>query len=75
LHDLVIRLVKLSETWIWRHHCQELVDLGDPGMLLEEGHYTVLQSLKHTEILNGIKDMRYDNSNWRDAFHIPEDAF
>jgi len=30
--------------------------------------------LNHTEI-DGMKNIRYDNSCWVDAFDIPEDAF
>jgi len=55
-------------------HFADVVEFVDPGMLFEEGHYPVHQMLKHTEI-DGKKNIWYDNSHRRDAFHIPEDAF
>jgi len=74
LRHLAIWLVESSEARIWRHHRPELVEFVDPGMLFEEGRYPVHPMLKHTEI-DSMKNIGYDNSHRRDAFHIPEDAF
>ena len=43
-------------------------------MLFEEERYPVRQMLKYTGI-DCIKNIWYDINPWRDAFHIPEDAF
>jgi hypothetical protein len=67
-------LVQSSEARIWRHHRPELLEFVDPGMLFKEGRYTVHQMLQHTEI-DSMKNIGYDNSRRRDAFHIPDDAF
>ena len=74
LRHLATWLVKLSQARIWRHHCQELVEFVNPGMLFKKGHFLVYQMLMHTEI-EGMKNFGYDNSHPGDAFHIPEDAF
>jgi hypothetical protein len=63
----------LSKARIWRHHRPELVEFVIPGKLFMNGHDPVQQMIKHTEI-DGMKKNRQDNSHWRDACHIPEDA-
>jgi len=65
---------ELSEATIWRDHRPELVEFVDPGMLFEEGRYPVHQLLKYMEI-DGMKNIRYDNNRWRDAFNIPDHPF
>jgi len=74
LHHLAILVVESSEARIWGHYRPELIESGDPGMWFKEGRYPVHRTLKHTEV-EGIKNIRYDNSCRRDAFHIPDDTF
>jgi len=73
LHHLAISLVESSIARIWRHHIPELVEIADPGMLFEEGRYPVHQMFRYTKI-DGMKNIGYDNSRWRYAFHISDDA-
>jgi hypothetical protein len=51
-----------------------VIEFVDPRMLFEEAGCPVHHMVKHTEI-DGMKNIGYDNSRWRDAFHIPEDTF
>jgi hypothetical protein len=74
LHRFAIWHVESSEALIWRHHRSELVDFVDPGLLFEEGRYQVYQILNHTEI-EDMKNIGYDCSLQRDAFHTAEDVF
>jgi hypothetical protein len=69
LHGLLNR----AKPIFWRHHRPEMVEFVDRGMMFEEGHYPVLQIVKHTEI-DGMQNIGYDNSHRRDVFHIPEDT-
>jgi hypothetical protein len=71
---MAIWLLELSEARIWRHHHPELVEFVNPGMLFKKGRYAVHQMLKHKKI-DGMKNIMYDNSHRRDAFHILEDLF
>jgi len=71
---LAIWFVESSEASLWKHHCQELVELVDPGISFKEGRYPVHQMLNHTK-KGGIMNIRYDTSHWRDAFHIPDNGF
>jgi hypothetical protein len=59
---------------IWRHYQPELVEFVDSGMLFEVERDPVHQMHKHVE-MDGMKNIWYDNSPRRDAFHIAEDAF
>lgn len=74
LRYMAIWHVEMSGRRIRRHHCPELVEFYNPGILFVAGHYAVDQMLNHTE-LDGTKDIRYHNSHHGDAFDIPEDAF
>lgn len=66
--------VELGKARIWRHHCPELVEFVNHGMLIEEGPYPVHRMFKHTEI-GDIEYIGYGNSHQHDAIHILEDAF
>jgi hypothetical protein len=59
----------LSEARIWRHRCPELVEFVNSGVLFEQEYYPVKEILQHTEI-EGMTNIRYDNSHLGDEFHI-----
>jgi hypothetical protein len=63
----------MTDARIWRYHHPELVEFVNPGTF-KEGRYPVNQILMHTEI-DGMKNIRYNNSRRRNAFHIPADFF
>jgi hypothetical protein len=69
-----IWLVESREARIWMHHRSELVEFVGPGMLFKTGRLQVHQMLNHTEI-DGMKNISFNNSRWRDAVHIPGAAF
>jgi len=74
LHHLVIWLVESSTARIWRHHCPGMVEFVNAGMFLDKGDYTFHQLLNHT-MIDGMKNFRYANNGWGNAFCIPEDTF
>jgi len=62
---------ELDVARIWRLHRPVLVEIGIPGMMFKGGYYQVLQMLNRTEI-DHMKNFRYNNTWWRESFHIPE---
>jgi len=73
MHQVVIWVVELSDARIWRHHCPEQVELGDPGMSDKKGQYPVYEMPKHNNF-DGMDDIRYDDCCQWDAFHDPDDS-
>jgi hypothetical protein len=55
------------------HHCPELLEFFDLGMLFEEEHCPVHHMLEHTNIAGGT-NAEYDHSRRGDSFHIPDVA-
>jgi len=74
LRQMAIWLVESSNARRWKHHRTELVEFVNPGMLFQEGKYPVYQPPNHTAI-DGMKNIRFDNSHQGDTDHIPESAF
>jgi len=74
MRHLAIWLVGSSEARIWRHHRPELVEFVHAVKLFKEGHYPIHSMLKHT-MIDGMKNIGYDNSRQGNAFHIPDNAF
>lgn len=74
INQLATGRVEQKDARVWRHHCPELVENVDPGMLFKKGCYPVHQMGKHT-MIDSMKDIGYDNRCLGDAFDIHADTF